>query len=79
MTYNSKIICNFVVLPYKPRFQAETWIRATEIKIEADTLTRGKAKTKIHARYPFLGGGTHQPPVVSVLYLQVWVLAGGRW
>ena len=26
---------------------------------------------KIHARYPFLGGGTYQPPVLSVLYLQV--------
>ena len=32
---------------------------------------RGKAKRKIHARYPFLGGGTNQPPVLSVLYLQV--------
>ena len=32
---------------------------------------RGKAKRKIHARYPFLGGGTYQPPVLSVLYLQV--------
>ena len=32
---------------------------------------RGKAKRKIHARYPFLGGGTSQPPVLSVLYLQV--------
>ena len=31
----------------------------------------GKAKRKIHARYPFLGGGTYQPPVLSVLYLQV--------
>ena len=34
-------------------------------------LFRGKAKRKIHARYPFLGGGTYQPPVLSVLYLQV--------
>ena len=31
----------------------------------------GKAKRKIHARYPFLGGGTYQLPVLSVLYLQV--------
>ena len=31
---------------------------------------RGKAKRKIHAWYPFLGGGTYQPPVLSVLYLQ---------
>ena len=38
-----------------------------------DSLIRvisGKAK-KIHARYPFLGDGTYQPPVLSVLYLQV--------
>ena len=34
-------------------------------------LLRGKAKRTIHARYPFLGGGTYQPPVLSVLYLQV--------
>ena len=32
---------------------------------------RDKAKRKIHARYPFLGGGTYQPPMLSVLYLQV--------
>ena len=32
---------------------------------------RGKAKKEIHARYPFLGGGTYQPPMLSVLYLQV--------
>ena len=32
---------------------------------------RGKAKRKIHAGYPFLGGGTYQPPVLSVSYLQV--------
>ena len=32
---------------------------------------RGKAKRKIRARYPFIGGGTYQPPVLSVLYLQV--------
>ena len=25
--YNGKLICTFVVLPHKPRFQAETWIR----------------------------------------------------
>ena len=31
----------------------------------------GKAKRKIHARYPFLGGDTYQPPMLSVLYLQV--------
>ena len=31
----------------------------------------GKVKRKIHAWYPFLGGGTYQPPVLSVLYLQV--------
>ena len=30
----------------------------------------GKAE-KIHARYPFLRGDTYQPPVLSVLYLQV--------
>ena len=28
-------------------------------------------KRKIHARYPFLGSGSYQPPVLSVLYLQV--------
>ena len=41
---------------------------------------RGKAKRKIHARYPFLGGGTYQPPVLSVLYLQVGYqpLAAGK-
>ena len=40
---------------------------------ENATLTTywGKAKMKIHSRYPFLGGGTYQPPVLSVLYLQV--------
>ena len=32
---------------------------------------KGKAKRQIHARYPFLGGGTYQPPVLSVLYLQM--------
>ena len=32
---------------------------------------RDKAKRTIHARYPFLGGGTYQPSVLSVLYLQV--------
>ena len=31
----------------------------------------GKAKRKIHARYPFLGVGTYQPSVLSVLHLQV--------
>ena len=31
----------------------------------------GKAKTKIHAMYRFLGGGTYQPPVLSVSFLQV--------
>ena len=36
-----------------------------------DTSVRGKAKRKIHARYPFLGDGTYQPPVLSVLYFQV--------
>ena len=30
-----------------------------------------KAETKIHARYPFLGGGTYQPLVLSVSFLQV--------
>ena len=35
---------------------------------------RGKAKRKIQARYLILGGGTYQPPVLSVLYLQVGYL-----
>ena len=30
MIYNDKVFCTFVVLPAKPRFQRETWIRATE-------------------------------------------------
>ena len=34
-------------------------------------MLRGKAKRKIHARYPFLGDGTYQPPVLSVLYSKV--------
>ena len=38
---------------------------------ETKLTLRGKAKTKIHARYPFLGGGTYQPPVLSVSFLQV--------
>ena len=36
-----------------------------------DCFFRGKAKRKIDVRYPFLGGGTYQPPVLSVLYFQV--------
>ena len=28
MTYNDKVIFPFVVLPHKPHFQTETWIRA---------------------------------------------------
>ena len=43
---------------------------------------RGKAKRKIHARYPILGGGTYQLPMLSVLYLQVGyqlVAAGKSW
>ena len=40
---------------------------------------RGKAKRKIQAKYPFLGGGTYQPPVLSVLYLQVGYQPEARW
>ena len=25
--YNDKVICTFVILPHKPRFQTETWIK----------------------------------------------------
>ena len=28
MTYNAKVVCTFVVLLHKPRFQTKTWIRA---------------------------------------------------
>ena len=40
-------------------------------KLSAFYWIRGKAKRKIHVRYPFLGGSTYQPPVLSVSYLQV--------
>ena len=30
MIYNSKIICTFVILFHKPRFQTETWMRAID-------------------------------------------------
>ena len=42
-----------------------------ENKVVGVRQVRGKAKTKIQTRYPFLGGGTYQLPVLSVLYLQV--------
>ena len=28
MTCKGKVVCTFIVLPCKPRFQTETWIRA---------------------------------------------------
>ena len=48
------------------------------LEIQQKPYIRGKAKRKIHARYPCLGGGTYQPPVLSVLYLQVGDLPGAR-
>ena len=34
----------------------------------------GARPKKNHARYPFLGSGSYQPPMLSVLYLQVGYL-----
>ena len=44
--------------------------RAWDRECNFDNLL-GQGQKKIHARYPFLGGGTYQPPVLSVFYLQV--------
>ena len=40
MAYDGKVICTFVVLPRKPHFQTETWVRAIE------SLSRGKVFEK---------------------------------
>ena len=46
-------------------------VKAPPKHLNVRNYIRGKAKRKIHARYLFLGGGTYQLPVLSVLYLQV--------
>ena len=42
-------------------------------------IIRGKAKRKIHARYPFLGGGTYQPPRAICFIFPGRVPASGHW
>ena len=46
MTYNGKVICISVILPHKPCFQTETWIRAISEEGRFITLLKGSMSNR---------------------------------
>ena len=52
MTYNSKVICTFVVLPHNPRFQTETWIKAIVYYLFHYGCSKGWSIPRSEVQYP---------------------------